>query len=79
MPDWAKQAIDRWLSEAEITHGRIFRCACRRGVLWGTKITEKVVRYVVKEYAERLGVSKLAPHDPRAVVCSVLSRFGRRA
>ncbi|HEX2711316.1 MAG TPA: tyrosine-type recombinase/integrase, partial [Candidatus Acidoferrales bacterium] len=27
--------------------------------------TEKVVWHVVKEYAERLGVSKLAPHDLR--------------
>ena len=65
MPDWVKQAIDHWLSAAEIAHGRIFRCVCRRGVVWGTKISEKVVWYVVKEYAERLGVSKLAPHDLR--------------
>jgi site-specific recombinase XerD len=35
------------------------------GAVWGTKITEKVVWHVVKEYAERLGVSKLAPHDLR--------------
>lgn len=28
-------------------------------------ITEKVVWHVVKEYAGRLGVSKLAPHDRR--------------
>jgi site-specific recombinase XerD len=65
MPDWVKQAIDQWLSVAEIAHGRIFRCVRRRGVVWGTKITEKVVWHVVKEYAQRLGVSKLAPHDLR--------------
>jgi site-specific recombinase XerD len=34
-------------------------------VVWGTKITEKVVWHVVKEYAEKLGISKLAPHDLR--------------
>jgi len=28
-------------------------------------ITERVVWHVVKQYAERLGVSKLAPHDLR--------------
>jgi site-specific recombinase XerD len=55
MPDWVKQAIDHWLSVAEIAHGRIFRCVCRTGVVWGTKITEKVVWHVVKEYAESLG------------------------
>jgi site-specific recombinase XerD len=31
----------------------------------GNKIAEKVVWHVVKEYAEGLGVSKLAPHDLR--------------
>ncbi len=66
MPAWVKQTIDNWQAVAGITHGKIFRCVCRRGVVWGTEITEKVVWHVVKEYAERLGVSKLAPHDLRS-------------
>src|SRR5712664_2798676 len=65
MPDWVKQTIDNWLAVAGIAHGKIFRCVCRKGVVWGTAITEKVVWHVVKEYAERLGISKLAPHDLR--------------
>jgi integrase len=32
MPDWVKQAIDHWLSVAQIARGRIFRCVCRRGL-----------------------------------------------
>jgi Site-specific recombinase XerD len=66
MPDWVKECVDDWLSPAKTAHGRIFRCVCRRGRVWGTKITEKVVWYVVKEYAEKLGISKLAPHDRRS-------------
>jgi site-specific recombinase XerD len=65
MPDWVKQTINEWLAVAEITRGKIFRCVCRKGVVWGTDITEKVVWHVVKEYAGRLGISKLAPHDLR--------------
>ena len=65
MPEWVKRTIDDWLTLAEMTQGKIFRCVCRTGVVWGTKITEKVVWNVVKEYAGRLGVSKLAPHDLR--------------
>jgi len=65
MPDWVKQTIDHWVSVAKIAHGKIFRCVCRTGAVWGTKITEKVVWHVVKGYAEMLGVSKLAPHDLR--------------
>jgi len=66
MPDWVKQAIDDWLTVAQTAQGKIFRCVCRTGVVWGTKITEKVVWHVVKQYAETLGISKLAPHDLRS-------------
>jgi site-specific recombinase XerD len=65
MPDWVKGTIDHWLTAAAIRQGKLFRCVCRNGAVWGTEITEKVVWHVVKEYANRLGVSKLAPHDLR--------------
>jgi len=65
MPDWVKHTIDEWLVIARIAQGKIFRCVCRKGTVWGTGITEKVVWHIVKEYAESLGVSKLAPHDLR--------------
>jgi len=65
MPDWVKKTIDEWANAVGITQGRLFRCVCRRGKPWGAKVTEKVVWHVVKEYAARLGVSKLAPHDLR--------------
>ena len=65
MPEWVKRTIDDWLTVAQIAQGKIFRCVCRTGAVWGEKITEKVVWHVVKEYAGRLGVSKLAPHDLR--------------
>jgi site-specific recombinase XerD len=65
MPDWVKVTLDDWLVAARIKHGRLFRCVCRRGAVWGTEVTEKVVWHVVKEYAGQLGISKLAPHDLR--------------
>jgi site-specific recombinase XerD len=65
MPDWVKHIIDDWLAASRIAQGKIFRCVCRKGTVWGTEITEKVVWHVVKEYAARLGVPKLAPHDLR--------------
>ena len=65
MPDWVKQTIDDWLNAAGIKQGKLFRCVCRKGSVWGTEMTEKVVWHVVKEYAKRLGVSRLAPHDLR--------------
>jgi len=65
MPDWVKQTIDNWLIAAGILQGKMFRCVCRKGTVWGTHMTEKVVWHVVKQYAQQLGISKLAPHDLR--------------
>jgi site-specific recombinase XerD len=65
VPDWVKQAIDEWLAAARVREGKIFRRVCRTGMVWGIEMTEKVVWHVVKQYAERLGFSKLAPHDLR--------------
>ena len=65
MPEWVKLMLDDWLGVADIRQGKLFRCVCRKGTVWGTEVTEKVVWHVVKEYAGRLGISKLAPHDLR--------------
>ena len=65
MPEWVKRIIDEWLNAADIRQGKLFRCVSRKGTVWGTEITEKVVWHVVKEHAKKLGVSKLAPHDLR--------------
>jgi len=65
VPDWVKRAVDEWLMAARVTEGKIFRRVCRTGMVWGNEMTEKVVWHVVKQYAQRLGISKLAPHDLR--------------
>lgn len=65
VPDWVKRTIDDWLTKARITEGRVFRRVSRTGMVWGAEMTEKVVWHVVKQYAEELGISKLAPHDLR--------------
>jgi len=65
MPDWVKRTTDEWLIAAGISQGKLFRPVCRRGTVWGDHVTVKVVWHVVKQYAQRLGHSKLAPHDLR--------------
>jgi site-specific recombinase XerD len=65
VPDWVKVAIDRWVGAADLTAGRLFRCVCRAGKCWGDSVTERVVWHVVKDYAKRLGLSQVAPHDLR--------------
>ncbi len=65
VPDWVKQFLDEWFSAAEIMTGKLFRCVCRAGKVWGDGMTEKVVWHVVKMYAKKLEIPKLAPHDLR--------------
>src|SRR6267143_1591572 len=43
MPEWVKEILDDWLDMADICQGKLFRCVCRKGIVWGTEVTEKVV------------------------------------
>lgn len=43
----------------------MFRRVSSAGKAWGDGVTEKLAWHVVKEFAEKTGVSKLAPHDLR--------------
>jgi len=65
VPSWVKGTVDDWLAASRIANGRLFRCVCRMGTIWGTEMTEKVVWHVVKQYAGKVGILKLAPHDLR--------------
>jgi site-specific recombinase XerD len=65
IPDWVKRFLDEWLAAANLASGKLFRCVCRAGSVWGNGMTEKVVWHVVKMHAKRLEMPKLAPHDLR--------------
>jgi site-specific recombinase XerD len=65
VPEWVKASVDIWTIAAHIMTGRLFRCVNKTGSVWGNGITEKVVWSVVKEFAARADIDKLAPHDLR--------------
>jgi integrase len=44
---------------------RVFRRVNRAGRVWGESMTEKVVWHVVREFAAKAAIEKLAPHDLR--------------
>jgi site-specific recombinase XerD len=58
---------------AGIETGKVFRRVSSAGRPWGEGVTEKLVWHVVKEFAAKIGVSKLAPHDLRRT-CARLCR-----
>ena len=65
MPNWVKDAVDVWMTEAKVNAGRIFRAVSRHGTPWGQGISENVIWYVVRRCAERMQMDHLAPHDLR--------------
>jgi hypothetical protein len=68
MPTWVKQILDQWLQAANITSGKLFRRVHKMRKAWGERLTEKAVWHVVREYAAKSNIDKLAPHDLRRFV-----------
>jgi site-specific recombinase XerD len=65
VPDWVTGLASDWTTAAGINAGSLFRCVSIAGKVWGEAATEKLVWNVVTEFAAKIGVSKLAPHDLR--------------
>ena len=66
MPTWVKSALDQWLQSANIMSGKLFRRVQKIKKAWGDGLTEKAVWHVVREYAAKACIDKLAPHDLRS-------------
>jgi site-specific recombinase XerD len=57
--------LTAWTTAAGVNAGSLFRRVSSSGRVWGEAVTEKLVWHVVKEFATKIGVSRLAPHDLR--------------
>jgi len=75
MPTWVKVAIDAWALPADVTQGHVFRSVNRADRITSEGLGEKVVRQLIKPYAEAAGVPGIAPHDLRRT-CAKLCRAG---
>ena len=64
LPNWAKQAIDEWITAATLTNGHVFRPINKGDNLSGDYMSSQAVQNIVKEYADYLGYS-LSAHDLR--------------
>ena len=65
VPDWVYGLLDDWTKAAGMNSDSLFRRVSSAGRVWGEGVTEKLVWHVVKEFAAKIGVIKLAPHDLR--------------
>jgi site-specific recombinase XerD len=76
MPGWVKELLDDWVRAANLTAGRLFRRVNKNGKSWGEGLTEKAVWHVVREYARKAGIEKLAPHDLRRTCARLCHEAG---
>jgi integrase/recombinase XerD len=76
VPAWVKNAIDAWTSAAEIAEGPIFRSIGKGGRLKDATLAEVGVWWLVKEYADRIGLKNLAPHDLRRTCAKLCRKSG---
>ncbi len=65
VPVWVKAVLDEWVQVSGIKEGTIFRRVSCSGKVWGSKVSEKLVWWIVRERAKRAGIERLAPHDLR--------------
>ena len=76
VPAWVKNAIDVWRAAAQVAQGRIFRSIAKGGRLQGRTLAEVGVWWLVKEYAEGIGLKNLAPHDLRRTCAKLCRKSG---
>jgi len=76
VPAWVKNAIDAWTSAAQITEGPIFRSIGKGGRLKEGTLAQVGVWWLVKAYAEGIGIKNLAPHDLRRTCAKLCRKSG---
>jgi integrase/recombinase XerD len=72
LPAWVKVAIDAWVSSSRTISGKMFRSVLKGNRLGGP-LHEKTVWRVLRLYAKRVGLPRVAPHDLRRT-CARLCR-----
>jgi integrase len=65
VPHWCKALIDGWLRASGVTEGLVFRRIWKNRTELAHGVAADVVWTAVKQYAKRIGVDHLAPHDLR--------------
>ena len=76
MPSWAKDALDRWASTAQISTGAVLRRVDKAGRVGPGPLTPQGVFEAVVSYARQTGLGKITPHDLRRTFAK-LAHLGR--
>jgi len=76
MPNWTKQAIEEYAIAADLGEGIVFRPVNKGGRMAGERMSEQGIYNLVAQYAEALGLGKIAPHDLRRSFAKLAHKGG---
>ena len=76
VPEWVKEAVDKWTLGADINSGRLFRSINKAGRIWGHGFTPKVIWAIVKANAKSCDLPTVAPHDLRRTCARLCHQAG---
>jgi site-specific recombinase XerD len=76
MPQWVKNAIDRWTAATGIASGPIFRQVNKTGRIWGNGFSAKVIWTIVRKAATQSAMPRIAPHDLRRTCARLCHEAG---
>ena len=76
MPNWTKHAIEEYANAANLGEGIVFRPVNKGGRMTGEQMTEQAIYNLVGQYAEALGLGRIAPHDLRRSFAKLAHKGG---
>lgn len=76
MPAWTKAAIDEYAANAGLKEGIVFRPINKGGRITSERMTEQAIYNVVLQYADKICIGKIAPHDLRRTFAKLAHKGG---
>jgi integrase len=73
VPVWVKQAINVWLTAADIGEGKLLRLVLKSCKVVGESLSDWAVWSVVEQSAKEIGIERFGAHDLRRT-CAKLCR-----
>jgi len=73
VPIWVKQAINGWMTAAEIEEGRLLRSIPKGGKRIGKGLSDWAVWSIVEQSTKEIGIERFSAHDLRRTCANVWS------
>jgi integrase len=76
VPIWVKQAIDTWITAAEIEKGRLLRPLSKSGKILGDELGDWAIWSIVEQPSKQIGIEHFGAHDLRRTCAKLCRKSG---